>query len=95
MLSVSNKRLKEFLAAEELDPSVVKRVASATAKQSAVEIDGGVFSWEEGKTSLRDVNLSVGKGQLVCSQSIDHQLNQSINHRWQWSVVWAAVNRRC
>ncbi|EPB77880.1 ABC transporter, ATP-binding protein [Ancylostoma ceylanicum] len=60
---VSNKRLKAFFAEEEMDPSAVGNRSS----DEALKIEDGTFTWEntEGDETLKNINLSVKRGQLV------------------------------
>ncbi|CAJ0609669.1 unnamed protein product [Cylicocyclus nassatus] len=60
---VSNKRLKSFFAEEEMDSDAVSNRSS----EEALRIENGTFAWEkeEGNETLRNINLSVKRGQLV------------------------------
>ncbi|RCN46028.1 ABC transporter, ATP-binding protein [Ancylostoma caninum] len=60
---VSNKRLKAFFAEEEMDASAVGNRSS----DEALKIEDGKFTWEnsEGDETLKNINLSVKRGQLV------------------------------
>lgn len=62
--SVSNTRLKEFFAADEIDPHTAIR--SGKADEEAVNVENGSFSWgsDEGNT-LSEISLKIKRGQLV------------------------------
>lgn len=60
--AVSNTRLKEFFAADEMDSQSIAHVKS----ELAVEIKGGNFSWSSTEdSSLHDISMSIKRGQLV------------------------------
>lgn len=63
---VSNKRLKDLLSADEVDPNAVDRSVSTNSK-GAIRIDNADFSWEGGHSdpNLQDVDLNVSKGSLI------------------------------
>ncbi|PAV66424.1 hypothetical protein WR25_26440 [Diploscapter pachys] len=64
---VSNKRLKEFLVADELDTSTVERTRfnDSTEATRIVDLRSTWDDTEETKCTLKDINISVDKGQLV------------------------------
>jgi len=69
-LAVSNRRVKDFLSCEELDPNVVNRIETGPRTDSntpAVEIVDGAFTWETVTASptLHDLNLRIPTGKLV------------------------------
>jgi ABC-type transport system involved in cytochrome bd biosynthesis fused ATPase/permease subunit len=65
-LAVSNRRVKSFLACEELDPNVVNRIEAGPRADNtpAVEIVDGKFTWEADTAcaTLHDLNLSIPAG---------------------------------
>uniref|UniRef100_A0A915DK60 Multidrug resistance-associated protein 1 n=1 Tax=Ditylenchus dipsaci TaxID=166011 RepID=A0A915DK60_9BILA len=61
--SVSNKRLKKFLADEEIDSAPTENVPSPSI---AISVDCASFSWDrDGELTLKDITLAVPKGALV------------------------------
>jgi ABC-type multidrug transport system fused ATPase/permease subunit len=69
-LIVSNRRIKDFLCSEELDAHIVNRIdrASPTMRTPAVSVVNGEFTWDqtaESTSTLRDMNINIGTGQLV------------------------------
>ncbi|XP_068007071.1 ATP-binding cassette sub-family C member 3 isoform X2 [Melanerpes formicivorus] len=63
-ISVSLKRIQQFLSHDELDPNCVER--KAIAPGNAISVIHGTFSWgKELKPSLTDINLLVPSGALV------------------------------
>ncbi|VDO99793.1 unnamed protein product [Soboliphyme baturini] len=69
--SVSNERLKKFLAAEEMDPTVVERDRSP---EKGIKVEKGSFLWEKEQKPnekndsvfvLKDINLSVRNGEFI------------------------------
>lgn len=80
-LSVSNKRLKQFLAADEIDASMVRRLDDEKTKPAA-EINDGAFTWDvqvsvtlkgtfftlnslQERTTLQDINLTFPRGKII------------------------------
>uniref|UniRef100_A0AC34RMH0 ABC transmembrane type-1 domain-containing protein n=1 Tax=Panagrolaimus sp. JU765 TaxID=591449 RepID=A0AC34RMH0_9BILA len=62
---ISNKRLKEFLVQEELNPDAIQRELSPNYS-NAVEIQNGIFTWETNSPPvLKNIDLSIEKGSLV------------------------------
>ncbi|MFH4978425.1 hypothetical protein AB6A40_005134 [Gnathostoma spinigerum] len=63
---VANKRLKDFLVADEIDSSAILRTPSD--KLNTVELEKASFTWGKGDTSnlfsLQNVNLNVPQGSL-------------------------------
>ena len=68
-LNVSNKRVKDFLACEQLDPNVVNRIECgprADKTLPAVKVEDGEFTWDvDAASTLKDLNVNIGVGQLV------------------------------
>lgn len=68
---ISNKRLKEFLVADELVDYVRQPEAPPTTgygyKEDVIDVQGATFTWEpeEPTLSLSNINLSVSRGQLI------------------------------
>ncbi|KAL9235764.1 hypothetical protein vseg_010500 [Gypsophila vaccaria] len=62
---ISLKRLDDFMMSKELDEGSVQRVDGFDGV-TAVEIRDGIFSWDDdgGVQTLRDLNLSIKKGEL-------------------------------
>src|ERR1700677_3244262 len=60
-LIVSNKRIKEFLVAEEIDDNAVDFTQDTTSPE-AIVVKGADFSWEGGDNTLHDINLEVPRG---------------------------------
>ncbi|CCD69448.1 ABC-type glutathione-S-conjugate transporter [Caenorhabditis elegans] len=61
--SVSNTRLKEFFAAEEMSPQTS---ISHGETDSAIEVENGLFSWSSDEDpTLREISFKIQKGQLV------------------------------
>ncbi|KAK6027472.1 ABC transporter, ATP-binding protein, partial [Ostertagia ostertagi] len=60
---VSNKRLRAFFAEEEMDSNAVGNKYT----DEAVKIENATFAWENGdvEETLRNITMSVGRGQLV------------------------------
>ncbi|KAL3103423.1 hypothetical protein niasHS_002609 [Heterodera schachtii] len=60
--AVSNRRLKHFLAAEEMEPLLRGRATS----EISITIRNADFAWEKDRSLvLKDINLSVRKGTLL------------------------------
>uniref|UniRef100_A0A915BDK8 ABC-type glutathione-S-conjugate transporter n=1 Tax=Parascaris univalens TaxID=6257 RepID=A0A915BDK8_PARUN len=59
--AVSNRRLKSFLADDEMDPFVIE----SSSASDAVIIRDGTFSWGGSEATLKDLNLHIKKGELV------------------------------
>uniref|UniRef100_A0AC35TJK4 Multidrug resistance-associated protein 1 n=1 Tax=Rhabditophanes sp. KR3021 TaxID=114890 RepID=A0AC35TJK4_9BILA len=70
-LSVSNSRLKEFLAADEIKQDSIVKVTDEKRidhLESAISIERGTFSWDndyDSKSNINGVNLDIEKGNLV------------------------------
>ncbi|PAV82064.1 hypothetical protein WR25_11104 [Diploscapter pachys] len=65
---VSNKRLKEFLVADELDNSTVERTNVSDRSSEVVKVSDLSSAWdeEEGRnTTLQDINISIDRGALI------------------------------
>jgi ABC-type bacteriocin/lantibiotic exporter with double-glycine peptidase domain len=61
--SVSNKRLKEFLISDELDPGSVTLDPNV---KNSVEVNQGTFSWDRSfGPVLKDIDLCVKPGELT------------------------------
>uniref|UniRef100_A0A0N4Z034 ABC-type glutathione-S-conjugate transporter n=1 Tax=Parastrongyloides trichosuri TaxID=131310 RepID=A0A0N4Z034_PARTI len=61
---VSNKRLKTFLAADEIDPNDIETRINSSGK--ALTIKNASFTWiKEMDPFLKDINMSIEKGSLV------------------------------
>ncbi|CDW52939.1 ABC membrane and ABC tran domain containing prote in [Trichuris trichiura] len=63
--SVSNKRLKKFFAAEEVDATVVQKLQNP---DYAISFRNATFSWDkesEEATTLRELNLDIPRGKCV------------------------------
>ncbi|CAJ0609705.1 unnamed protein product [Cylicocyclus nassatus] len=60
---VSNRRLKSFFAEEEISSGAVSNKSS----EEALRIENGTFAWEkeQGNETLKNINLSVRRGQLI------------------------------
>lgn len=65
--SVSVQRIQQFLTAEELDPTAVKKLPRSTDNKSpAIEVFNGSFSWSSQLApSISNVNFRIPRGQLV------------------------------
>ncbi|KAG9295694.1 hypothetical protein G9A89_001711 [Geosiphon pyriformis] len=75
--SVALNRMEKFLAAEELDPHAINRqdyrthedydYGNGNSKIELVSVKNGTFRWSKSSPEpiLEDINLSVGKGDLV------------------------------
>nr|UOF76394.1 multidrug resistance-associated protein [Bursaphelenchus xylophilus] len=63
---VSNRRLKEFLAEEEMDDNAIVRDLSS-GYDRAIEVSLATFTWDKAspKASLKDIQLDIEKGSLV------------------------------
>lgn len=62
--TVSNKRVKEFLAAEELAPLHIRN--SDPQIDYSIVLENASFAWEkDGQTTLHDLNAKIHKGMLV------------------------------
>ncbi|KAI6234102.1 hypothetical protein M3Y99_00844400 [Aphelenchoides fujianensis] len=63
---VSNRRIKDLLVADEIDPNAVQKDAQ---KETSVKVEGGDFAWEAAAShsdaTLQDVNLEVRTGSLI------------------------------
>ncbi|PAV84153.1 hypothetical protein WR25_11358 isoform B [Diploscapter pachys] len=65
---VSNKRLKEFLVADELDKSTVERTNVSDSSSEVVNVSDLSSAWdeEEGRnTTLQDIIISIDRGALI------------------------------
>ncbi|KAK6726836.1 hypothetical protein RB195_004877 [Necator americanus] len=63
---VSNKRLKEFLVAEELSETVVDRDEDDTYYSDSADVASAAFAWDRNEPpQLHDIYLNIHKGQLV------------------------------
>uniref|UniRef100_A0AAF5CVD0 Uncharacterized protein n=1 Tax=Strongyloides stercoralis TaxID=6248 RepID=A0AAF5CVD0_STRER len=68
---VSNKRLKEFLTADELDDKIIDYKNSTVENQSnylevgSISIDRATFSWDHEKKTLSNINIDIENGDLV------------------------------
>ncbi|PAV81016.1 hypothetical protein WR25_06937 [Diploscapter pachys] len=65
---VSNKRLKEFLVADELDKSTVERTNVSDRSSEVVKVSDLSSAWdeEEGRnTTLQDISISIDRGALI------------------------------
>ncbi|KAJ1363017.1 hypothetical protein KIN20_022766 [Parelaphostrongylus tenuis] len=63
---VANKRLKEYLIARELDPTIVQEVEDHNGAKNAVEFVNFSATWDDnGPATLQDINLNVVRGSLV------------------------------
>jgi multidrug resistance-associated protein (MRP) len=72
---VSNKRLKNFMIAEELDEKAIDRTPQTSGKYELIEAHKADFSWEtpidtsadssHSSSSLRDISLSINRGDLI------------------------------
>ncbi|CEF71344.1 ATP-binding cassette sub-family C member 8 [Strongyloides ratti] len=61
---VSNKRLKNFLAADEIDPNDIETRINSSGK--ALTIKDASFTWiKETDSFLKNINMSIEKGSLV------------------------------
>ncbi|WKX94652.1 hypothetical protein Q1695_011711 [Nippostrongylus brasiliensis] len=63
---VSNKRLKEYFVADELDPTVVNKESGTD--ESTIEFSGFTASWDGVETennTLQDINLGAEQGSFV------------------------------
>lgn len=62
---VSNRRLKNFFVAEELDPSAVARDQNPEYPR-AIDIEAGTFKWEQlARPTLRNITFHIPRGILV------------------------------
>ncbi|XP_037921935.1 multidrug resistance-associated protein 1 isoform X7 [Hermetia illucens] len=59
---VSVKRINKFMNSEELDPNNVYHEPN---EAYPMEIENGTFSWGDDEICLRDINIKIGKNQLV------------------------------
>lgn len=66
---VSNKRLKEFLVAEELDEKCVDRSVNIERSHNAVRVENLTASWDPeeaaGEKTLQDVDLTAPRNSLI------------------------------
>ncbi|CAI4222681.1 unnamed protein product [Auanema sp. JU1783] len=63
---VSNKRLKDFLAAPEIKPEDIDHQLRGKGSDKAIEIDEAAFMWDENApSSFQNINLDVETGQLI------------------------------
>ncbi|KAK0395659.1 hypothetical protein QR680_001380 [Steinernema hermaphroditum] len=67
---VSNKRLKDFFVAEELDDTTIERTYEMNDKKAAVEIQNADFTWEHeedmaAKSTISNANLTVPSRSLI------------------------------
>uniref|UniRef100_A0A1I7UPW2 ABC-type glutathione-S-conjugate transporter n=1 Tax=Caenorhabditis tropicalis TaxID=1561998 RepID=A0A1I7UPW2_9PELO len=61
--AVSNSRLKEFFAADEIAP---QQAITLGKSDSALKVENGSFSWSSDEDhTLHDISLNIQKGQLV------------------------------
>lgn len=71
--AVSNKRLKDFLVADEVDPKIVDWSADPDSSVEAIKMKGVDLSWDHNTESggqashltLQDIDLEVTRGTLV------------------------------
>ncbi|EFA83154.1 ABC transporter C family protein [Heterostelium album PN500] len=61
--SVSVTRLQNFLLKKDLDPNVVKH--DIREPDVAIKIENATMEWETGRETLKNINLTVKKGELV------------------------------
>ncbi|CAD6189209.1 unnamed protein product [Caenorhabditis auriculariae] len=65
-LIVSNKRLKSFLSAEEIDPTLIDTQIRGELYKNAVEVHSASFSWDKyGERFLKDIELTVETNELI------------------------------
>lgn len=65
-VAVSNRRLKEFLVAEELSDAAIDIEEDIEYYHDAAEISTASFAWDrDDPPQLRDLSLKVGKGKLL------------------------------
>ncbi|EGW33918.1 uncharacterized protein SPAPADRAFT_148152 [Spathaspora passalidarum NRRL Y-27907] len=72
--SVAITRVRDFLVSEEIDESMIVRIAKPAIDEPAVKITNANFHWTREKYSdtvvqpstLRNINFSVNKGELSC-----------------------------
>ncbi|KAI6219243.1 Multidrug resistance protein mrp-7 [Aphelenchoides besseyi] len=68
---VSNRRIKDLLVAEEIDPNAVHKDVSSDDAEEAMKVKNGDFAWDTGSDAhytdptLQDVNVEVKKGALI------------------------------
>uniref|UniRef100_A0A914ULK3 ABC-type glutathione-S-conjugate transporter n=1 Tax=Plectus sambesii TaxID=2011161 RepID=A0A914ULK3_9BILA len=64
---VSNKRLKDFLAAEELCPTTIDKRPTVDDFADTVETRDAAFSWDKSDPmpTLKDINILAPKGNLI------------------------------
>ncbi|KAI6196585.1 Multidrug resistance protein mrp-7 [Aphelenchoides besseyi] len=68
---VSNRRIKDLLVAEEIDPNAVHKDVSSDEAEDAMKVKNGDFAWDTGSdahytdSTLQDVNVEVKKGALI------------------------------
>ncbi|PIO76790.1 putative multi drug resistance-associated protein [Teladorsagia circumcincta] len=63
---VSNRRLKEFLVAEELSGTAIDIDENDEYYHDAAEFSGASFAWDRDEPpQLRDISLKVGRGKLL------------------------------
>lgn len=73
---VSNKRMKEFLVAEEVDENAIDRTPNSAGAQYPIEAKNANFSWDVshdaadgeedlGVGSLRDINFEAPRQNLI------------------------------
>ncbi|PAV78537.1 hypothetical protein WR25_09567 [Diploscapter pachys] len=65
-LLVSNKRLKEFLTAEELDDDAVDKQTRGDFYDKSVEVNSATFTWaSDAPSQLSDISFEVNRGNLI------------------------------
>uniref|UniRef100_A0A1I7XPB9 ABC transmembrane type-1 domain-containing protein n=1 Tax=Heterorhabditis bacteriophora TaxID=37862 RepID=A0A1I7XPB9_HETBA len=64
---VSNRRLKEFFVAEELDPLVVSRSEDPNNSRESIELRNFSATWEldSQQITLRDIEMTASRGALI------------------------------
>ncbi|DAZ92485.1 TPA: hypothetical protein N0F65_012715 [Lagenidium giganteum] len=62
---ISFERVAEFLAIEEFDPTNVDRDGSKYPEDVVIQVKNGSFGWTKDNALLKDVNMTVKKGDLV------------------------------
>lgn len=66
---VSNKRLKEFLVAEELDPKCIDRSENMERSHNAVRVENLTSTWEaedsEVQNTLQDIDMTAPRNSLI------------------------------
>ncbi|GAM28766.1 hypothetical protein SAMD00019534_119420 [Acytostelium subglobosum LB1] len=61
--NVSVGRLQRFLLKKDLNPDVVKREISEP--NTVIKVDNATLEWEPGRETLKNINFSVKKGEVV------------------------------